>query len=647
MTMQTARAGAATPRLDGENDDLVDTEGRPTRIGIVNLSKSTFGRHGARIREQDRMMSLIDKTYKPFADPPDPDLYVEIKPGTAGVLVHRVGAQTVTDTPIVTHPPRNSSDTAQNLADLQEKMGQAILEGFEIDSIFPPFQDAAKRAANGMWVLKGPLFDFQAYPDRPRRGQKSAATFKDEMQLHRIKQAERFPFMLESVDPRQIVWDETSVRNPAWVIHRYMMAKSAFTTKYPEWRASKTSKQNEWVVVDEYWSDTYRAVLGDDMFATYREEATGEKQNGVIKNIYGFIPFEIGFGPYGFAGGKPEEMTRSMLFFVEDELIEESRVASLKSWAMQLYGLPPFAAEDIAAFQNAMMQGPGAAVQVNVKPGEDIRKKAPFPLEMPRPPEWLDQYEADLASKIENRTVTSALTAGIHQPGTTSGIMSGIDVGQGKSILRPIVKKMNRHASRILNRCAYIHEFLIGEEISVWLDRAEGREMITLKHDSWKGAYHFNVDMEPVDPTRDDRRAMLGLNLFAQGLLDPWTVLQEYLRHPDASGVIKRIIKWRVMNSPRFAMLLEKIAAEEAGFDQMLLAMEAAEELGEGGAGPESLGDFEIDDIVGTGQTPDNPAGGEGDGTSLLADFPTRGSIQGGDIANGAINNRQTMGAIQ
>jgi hypothetical protein len=75
--------------------------------------------------------------------------------------------------------------------------------------------------------------------------------------------------------------------------------------------------------------------------------------------------------------------------------------------------------------------------------------------------------------------------------------------------------------------------------------------------------------------------------------------------------------------------------------------MEAAEELGEGGAGPESLGDFQIDDIAATGQTPDNPAGGEGDGASLLADFPTRGSVQGGDIANGAINNRQTMGAIQ
>ena len=72
MTMQTARAGATTPRLDGENNDLVDTEGRPTRIGIVNLSKSMFGRHGARIREQDRMMSRIEKTYKPFSDPPDP-----------------------------------------------------------------------------------------------------------------------------------------------------------------------------------------------------------------------------------------------------------------------------------------------------------------------------------------------------------------------------------------------------------------------------------------------------------------------------------------------------------------------------------------------------------------------------------------------
>lgn len=637
--MVTAEVDARSTQKSSSSDvPLEDSEGRPTLRAIIDMTAEAFGRHSMRITETTRMMKLIDRKYEPFSNPPDPDLYSVIRPGTAGSLIHKIGAQTVTDTPIVTHPPRNSSDTAQTLADNQERWATAIMQGFEDDNPAPPFVDAAKRAGIGMWVFKGPLFDFDAYPERPD------ADDKDAVALHRIKQAEGFPFILESIDPRTIVWDESSVRNPAWIIHRYLLPKHRLKSKYPEWKDQRTASKGKTVVeVIEYWSPNWRAVIADEQWATYRQEGTGTKELGVVKNIYGYVPFEIGFGPFGFAGGSPQEMSRSMLYFVEDELIEESRVASLKSWAMQLYGLPPFAATDIDSFMDAMSQGPGAAVPVVVGPSEDIRKKAPFPLEMPRPPAWLDDYDAQLTSKIEGRTISRS-AIGEHQPGTTSGVMFGAESGEAKSLLRPIVKKLNRHASRILNRCAWIHEHLIGEDVSLWLDLREGRELVSLKADSWKGSYHFNVDLEPVDPTRDDRRAMLGLNLFAQGLLDPWTVLQEFLRVPDASGVIKRIIKWRVMNSPKFAQLLEAIAAEEAGFDRLLLEQEAAGDLGEG-VPAESIGDFEIEDIIAPGQTPGTPAGGQGDGSSLLSDFPTRNSLRGGDAAQ-ATASPQTAGVV-
>lgn len=586
---------------------MPDSEGRPARTEILDLAREGFGRHATRINNTNDKMAMVERRFKPFLNPPDPKVWKPIIPGTAASLVHRVAAQVVTDHPVVTYEPMSISQKATEHADLAEKFGAAILGSIAMNQHVPPFVDGAKRSILGMWAIKGPLFDFAAWGEAPK-GKVSA----EKRRAYQFKQANNPPFIVESIDPNQLLWDETSPFAPKWVIQKYMMPKDKLKTSWPAWGNPQHKSPHETVEVIEYWSENWKGVIADDEWATYTESATGETVSGLVENIYGFVPYQIGFGTWGFAGGKPEDIARSMLDLIEDEIYEEARVLSLMSWAAQLYGLPTFTALDPEAFKEAMKAGPGAVVPAQ---GEDIEKTKPRPLDMPTPPAWLEGYANRIKSQQEGNTISRS-AIGEREAGMTSGIMSGIHIGESKTILRPIVNRLSAQASTLLNRCAWIHENLVDEPMSMWLTTGKGRQMVTVKPEDWKGQYHFDVDMEPVDPTRDDRRFMLGLNALAQGGLDPWTFLQEYARHPDASGVIKKIMKWRTMNSPEFAAAMAQMAAQESGFDDLL--QEVAGDL------PQSqVGDEEILDLPSDGGGGIMP-GGDGSGQGgVMGDLPT------------------------
>jgi hypothetical protein len=216
-------------------------------------------------------------------------------------------------------------------------------------------------------------------------------------------------------------------------------------------------------------------------------------------------------------------------------------------------------------------------------------------MELPEPPRWLDRYEQDLKSIQADNTFSPAVE-GFREEGMTSGTMSGLHMGEARQLFRPITTRMGRQASALLNRAASIMEHLVEEPVSIWADQPSGREIVTINPDEWKGAYHFNVDLEPVDPTRDDRRGMLGLNYYTQQLLDPWTTLEDFLKVENADEVIQRIMKWKVMQSPEMMQIYAKVAAEEIGIDDVLAALEegAPENPLDAAPGPDAgnSGDF-------------------------------------------------------
>ena len=538
------------------------TEKRPEPADIEARATKYFSLHEARISELGDMMNLVNRDYEPFQGIAIPDKYATVVPGTAGALVHRAATQVTADIPVVTYEPRNSSQKAQEQADLAERFGHAILTGAAADSPVAPLEDAAKRALLGMWVLKGPCFDFDAWGEPPTRRGKTKREFEHATQQYRIRQAESFAFKWESEDPAQIVWDPMNPSNPQWTIKRHYVPVWSLQSKYPFWPNPENRQEDENALVYEYVSDTWRIVVADGKAITrFKEDPKGKYEEGGVRNIYGFQTRQIGFGVWGFQGTDPQLAARSLLFFIEDEIREEARAASLLGWALQTYGVPVMAAKDPESFREAMkLFAPVLQIEGEGKMDDHM----PRPVQLPSPPPWVERYMAQIQERKGANSVTESLM-GYREPGMTSGVMSGLHIGEGRMLFNPITKRLSQHASRYVNRCAWIVEKMIQEPVSVWLDRGGTRQLLTVEPGTWSGSYHTHVDLEPIDPTRDDRRAMLGLNLFAQGLIDPWTCIEEYLRIPNASAVIKNLIKWKVMNSPEFLQAVSTEVAQDLG----------------------------------------------------------------------------------
>jgi hypothetical protein len=560
----------------------VDEAGKPTLNGVIELANDAFSQHAGRIEEYNAMRRLVDREFKPFAKNP-PDRFRVMKPGTAGALLHRAASQVVSDTPIVTYEPRNDGKAAQDEADLAERFGLAVLQGAERAQLIAPLEDAAKQGILGLWCLKGPIFDFHAWPDPPTSRDRTRKEYDAELKTYRIKQAERFAFEMKSVDPTTVVWDQLSPWTPSWVVRRYTVPVWSLKHRYPQWKAATGAKPEEPVPVYEYWDDTWRCLVAGTDWVSYENGSDGKPAGGPVPNLYGYVPYQIGVGAWGFADGSPKELARSMLFFAQEWLLEEARIASLKSWNAQLYGMAAIVSGDPERTKEELAE---FAAILSVPAGQDIEKAAPRPMKMPEPPPWLERYEQTIKGNIIEATYSPAL-AGYREPGTTSGVMSGLHIGEGKLQFAPISKRLSQQAGRFLNRVAHIVENIIQEPVSVWVEKAGHRDLVTIEPDIWHGSYHYNVSLEPVDPTRDDRRAMLGLNLFAQGAIDIWTMLEDYLRIPDATGVLKRRLKWEVINSPEFRAAMVAEVATEAGFEE-LVPPPAGSERGSVGA----TGDF-------------------------------------------------------
>lgn len=599
-------------------------DSKPKANDIIELAHQYFGRMSEAHVEMSRMLDLVNKKFTVFSDL-DQEKWKPLRTGTAGSMIHRFAHQVVTDRPIVTYTPRGDGREALRDADIAEMWAQNVIEGMADGGIESPFISCAKWALLGAWVLKGPLFDQNAWPEMP------PAKDKEATRSFQIAQANRSPFLIEAVDPRQCVWDDVNPTNPQWTIRRSRIPLWMATKRIPKGLFSNVNNKSSNDLVErlEWWDVHWRMTLLDGQPISYLNEAEDKPVTGAIPNIYGYNPYQVGYGPWSFATGRPEEQMRSMLYFIEDELIEESRIASIKRFAMQLYGLSPFVAADAEKFVEEMSAGPGAVV--TAADPKDLTKSAPRPMEMPTPPSWLENYELSNSGRIGSNSATTSLL-GERQIGTTSALQEGVLMGEGRVQFEPITRQLERHTNKLLNRAAWISEHLIGEPQTIWNERARGRDLTTIKPDVWNGQYHYRTSLEPLDPTRDDRRAMLGLNLFSQSAISPWTLLEDYLKIPNANGELKLIMLWRTINSPEYQALLSQQAAQENEVEDAI-----AELLGGGSDGPTpgNVGDTaRFDGAVGAGIPDDNAEpnfapGGRGsldDGSTGIGQLGGRGN---------------------
>ncbi len=612
------------------------TRPKPEVQDIVALALRGFGElHAGRLALYRRAKLLYDRKFQPFKKPPDPNKWKVIRPGTAKSIIDKAALHIHTDNPVVKSVPRdNTSARAQDDADLQEKWAAGVLEGISNSSAIAPLWATGKNSFFGAGIIKGPTFDFELWGDRPERTEgMNDADWRAARSKYQIDQAENFAYIVENIDPEQVIWDPDNPMNPGWAIQKYDVSVERLLEMFPDWTNPKGIGTFRHATVLEYWDKDWHAKIVDNEELTFRWGDAGEDGKpkvvkGVIENIYGYNPYQVIYGVWGAGGTAVEDQAVPMLFTAEDALIEEAVVESVKSWNTINYGYQRWVSENPTLTQEELESFSAILTK-------DEKGDGPKPAETPKAPPWLDTRSGELSERIINETLSPALS-GIQQSGTTSGHQTGLQIGEGRLLFEPITKSLNQAATTILRRAAFIHEHLIGEPMTIWAKPIDGRqELVTIPDTIWRGSYRLKVEFEPVDPTRDDRRAMLGLNLFAQSAIDWWALQEEYLRNPDASGTLRRLLVWKALQDPSVMAILLRVAIEEWGMEDEQQAMTEAGASTD--AGQRSIGDFpiaggDVDPLApGIPRAPDE-AGGPGE---LARSAPTRGSLPGLPVRQG------------
>ena len=120
-------------------------------------------------------------------------------------------------------------------------------------------------------------WDGDKWPDAPRmEDYNDEAEYKEALQDHLDKRDISFPFVLDAVSPRHIVWDESRT-GMKWAIEYYDASCNDIQMMYPEWQPMM--KSSETVMFMEYWDDTWHGRMADG------EWVWGPHQHG-----YGFNP---------------------------------------------------------------------------------------------------------------------------------------------------------------------------------------------------------------------------------------------------------------------------------------------------------------------------------------------------------------------
>lgn|GEM_PF-6794542 len=600
---------------------------KPSIDDILALVIHEFGTgHGQRLNLYRDAKAFYDRTFDVFKQPPKEASFKIIRPGTARRLVDKAALHLTTDNPVVTSMPRDkSSARAQEDADLQEEWGLAFLKQVASSAAIPPLYAMGKEVFFGAGIIKGPIYDFEAWGDKPKRSDyDSTDDYNEEKELYEIRKSENFPYIVENIHPETVAWDHNNPLDPEWVVQRYMLSYSAVAAKFPHFENLQKHPTTGEVEVIEFWSKYWHAKITDGEPLTFEwgppEEDGGPPTivRGVVKNIYGFNPYQVVYGVWGMGGPKVEDSAVPMLFGAQDELVEEAVVQSVLNWNTVAYGFQKILSHDPENTRDEM--GELAAVMQASPDG-----KLPRPMEQPAAPAWLEQRLGQIQQSIVEDTYATSL-GGQRQTGTTSGHMEGLLIGEGRLMFSPINDGQAQAASRILRRAAWIHENLVDEPMTLMSQPVDGRvSLITIDPAIWRGQHNLTVEFEPVDPTRDDRRAMLGLNLWSQGAIDWWEMQEQYLRNPDASGTLQKRMLEVALQNPKIQEIFTQVAIEEWGIDDEMQRMEQSG--GQQVGGPSAVGDFPIaggdmDPLApGIPERPAEPGGAE----ELAASSPRRG----------------------
>jgi len=393
--------------------------------------------------------------------------------------------------------------------------------------------------------------------EKPRKGRNEPQDeFDRRVRIHQNAVKSMMPFRTRAPHPSRVLLDPMEKEPRMAVKHAYrrsidleeitsarMTGARAKRGEVHPWKV--TDNPFEMVMVDEFWSECWHAMVANDELLF------------VEKNTWGFIPYSHAFSGYGQEITSIEEYDPSYLAVG----ILEPVMPALKAQAQAVAGRHNALME--ATFNPTGTVMDASELEEQLSRGDVIEmgnKSDVWKMEIPQLPRWMFASEEWLDRDIELGTFSRAL-AGVREQGvSTVGQQAILTTAAGRKFVSP-----TKQLEHLATKCA--------EHILQWVDvleldlRVRGHK---LNRQMLESDYSCSVSFELIDPVLQLQFRELGMREVQQGLKSKETYWSSDARLEDSTGEQKRLLEDLIREDPRVQELMAKEVAREAGLQDLL-----------------------------------------------------------------------------
>ena len=483
-----------------------------------------------------------------------------LKPARSRSIVDHAVDHQLAYEPIVHRFPAGQTEASERRADEVEPAMKAILDEASL------FEPSMTWKAIGKHLL---LYGYAVIEDgldsscmnqrreKPRKGRNEPQDeFDRRVRSHQNAVKSMMPFRTRAPHPSRVLLDPMEKEPRMAVKHAYrrsidleeitsarMSGSRAKRGEVHPWKV--TDNPFEMVMVDEFWSECWHAMVANDELLF------------VEKNTWGFIPYSHAFSGYGQEITSIEEYDPSYLAVG----ILEPVMPALKAQAQAVAGRHNALME--ATFNPTGTVMDASELEEQLSRGDVIEmgnKSDVWKMEIPQLPRWMFASEEWLDRDIELGTFSRAL-AGVREQGvSTVGQQAILTTAAGRKFVSP-TKQLEHLATKS------------AEHILQWVDVLELDLRIRghrLNRQMLESDYSCSVSFELIDPVLQLQFRELGMREVQQGLKSKETYWSSDARLEDSTGEQKRLLEDLIREDPRVQELMAKEVAREAGLQDLL-----------------------------------------------------------------------------
>jgi hypothetical protein len=369
-----------------------------------------------------------------------------------------------------------------------------------------------------------------------------------------------FPFSLENVNPREMLWDDSKT-GPKWAIRTVSATVQEMRERYPDWMTTKgLGEMVEWV---EYWDDTWYAYLADGVFV-----------RTPTRHGYGFLPFVpvISANTLDWDSDKPERRYQGMLHPVMNLLDSEARIVSQIHAIMHSVSYRTLDFTGPTHLANQARESYQLFGGKNIIPAGVAVDASPF---IQVPPDLLNNLSS-VQTMIEEATFPNVVR-GQRPTGVGSGFHTSVLAGMGRLRFQGVADGMSRAIEQLNTMWGKLLENSLRSPLTVHARSEIHSFDETIKPEDVKGYYENMVRLKAEAPEEREREAILATQLWNNG--EGGISLYEYQRRIGIVNPLREQLQMaaeRLVAGTRDQQLIEF---------QQAIASNQASQLQQAGAG--------------------------------------------------------------